>query len=114
MRVRGVGIGSFPFAVDRLSIPEVHFELAMEATLLHNGGMATLNIKNFPDKLHRRLKQLAERDARSVAQEVIHLLTLAVGEPRVASLLELRGLGREAWRGVDAARYVAEERKSWD
>ena len=76
--------------------------------------MATLNIKKFPDRLHRKIKQLAEREDRSVAQEVIHLLSRAVEEPEIGSLLSLRGLGKEVWRGIEPARYVAEERKSWD
>ncbi len=29
------------------------------------------------------------------------------------SLLELRGLGKETWDGVDAAAYVRSERSSW-
>jgi plasmid stability protein len=75
--------------------------------------MATLNIKGFPDDLYETLRVRAEREHRSIAAQVVHLLTRQVGaEPR--SLLDLRGLGRESWEGVDAARLVAEERGSWD
>jgi hypothetical protein len=30
------------------------------------------------------------------------------------SILELQGLGKELWKGIDAAKYVAAERESWD
>lgn len=30
------------------------------------------------------------------------------------SLLELEGLGKEAWQGIDTDKYIAEERDSWD
>ncbi len=30
------------------------------------------------------------------------------------SILELRGLGKEIWEGVDAQEYVNAERDSWD
>jgi plasmid stability protein len=74
--------------------------------------MATLNIKSFPERLYEALRERAKRRHRSLAQEVIHLLEREVqAEPR--SLLELRGLGREVWRGVEAERFVAEERASW-
>jgi plasmid stability protein len=74
--------------------------------------MATLNIKSFPEPLYEALRERAKRRHRSLAQEVIHLLEREVqAEPR--SLLELRGLGREVWRGVEAERFVAEERASW-
>jgi plasmid stability protein len=75
--------------------------------------MAVLNIKGFPDDVYEALRERAGREHRSVAQEVIHLLSREVrAEPR--SLLELRGLGRRLRKGVGAARFVAEERASWD
>lgn len=76
--------------------------------------MATLNIKNLPDALYRKLQARARRQHRSVAQEVIHLLSQAVEQPASLSILELRGLGKEYWRGVDPAAHVGEERRSWD
>ena len=76
--------------------------------------MSILNIKNFPDALHKKLRERAKRERRSVSQEVIHLLaeTLEPSEP--GSILELRGLGKSAWADRDAAHHVAEERRSWD
>jgi hypothetical protein len=49
-----------------------------------------------------------------VAQEVIHLLTQAVEEANTQSILELRGLGKELWKGIDATAHVNTERRSWD
>ena len=76
--------------------------------------MSILNIKNFPDDLYERLRERAKQDRRSIAQEVIQLLTEAMEPSRFLSILELRGLGRSAWSSVDAARHVARERESWD
>lgn len=76
--------------------------------------MATLNIKNFPDALYGRLQLLAKRERRSLSQEVIRLLEQALAEPDENSLLELKGLGKELWRGIDAARHIEEERKAWE
>ena len=76
--------------------------------------MATLNIKNLPDDLYRRLKQRARRQHRSVAQEVTQILNQTLTEPEALSILELRGLGQEVWGATDAARHVAEQRRSWD
>ena len=76
--------------------------------------MATLNIKNLPDPLYEALKARAESQHRSIAQEVTHLLAEALGKQEPLSILELQGLGRELWSGIDAARYVDEERASWD
>lgn len=75
--------------------------------------MATLNIKNLPDGLYKKLRARARRQHRSVAQEVIQLLSQAT-EDRPLSILKLRGLGKESWRGVDPATHVAKERQAWD
>jgi len=75
--------------------------------------MATLNVKNLPDGLYRKLKARAKREHRSVAQEVTMLLSEALEAPRAHSILELRGLGKDLWTGVDAAEYIARERDSW-
>lgn len=75
--------------------------------------MATLNVKNLPDPLYKKLKARAKREHRSVAQEVTVLLGEALAEPKKLSLLDLQGLGKEIWNGIDAAEYVARERDSW-
>ena len=76
--------------------------------------MATLNIKDFPDHVYKKLQARARRQHRSVAQEVIHLLSSAVEAPKLLSILELKGLGTEHWIEVDASEHVARERESWD
>lgn len=76
--------------------------------------MATLNVKNLPDSLYRKLKVRAKQRRRSVAKEVTDILTHALSEPEPLSILELKGLGKELWEGIDAAAYVNAERDSWD
>ena len=76
--------------------------------------MATLNVKNVPDPLYRKLQARARREHRSVAQEVIHLLSQAVEAPTALSLQELRGLGKTVWQEVEATAHVAAERHTWD
>lgn len=76
--------------------------------------MATLNIKGFPDSLYNTLRDRAGQEHRSVAQEVIHLLSSSLKEPEPRSILELRGLGKDLWKGLDAAAHVEAERRSWD
>jgi plasmid stability protein len=75
--------------------------------------MATLNVKNLPDALYRKLKARAKRERRSVAQEVTVLLTKALEPSEAHSILELRGLGKELWHDIDAGTHVANERATW-
>lgn len=76
--------------------------------------MATLNVKGLPDALYEKLKARAKQDRRSVAQEVTHLLAVALDEPRQHSILALQGLGQGLWQGVDPVAYIEAERSSWD
>jgi plasmid stability protein len=76
--------------------------------------LANLTVKNLPDPLYKKLKVRARAHHRSVAQEITHLLTALLEEPEPLSILELRGLGQEAWTSVDPDQHVVEERDSWD
>ena len=76
--------------------------------------MATLKVKNLPDDLYKKLQARAKRERRSVAQEVTQLLAEALETPEPLSLLDLKGLGKEYWSGVDAAEHVEKERAAWD
>jgi plasmid stability protein len=76
--------------------------------------VATLNVKNMPDALYRKLQARARKQRRSVAQEVTLILSEALETPKPLSILDLKGLGKDAWAGVDAAEHVARERGSWD
>jgi len=53
--------------------------------------------------------------------EVVHLAMRSLQEECVAapslqkrSLLELRGLGKKVWEGIDPIEYVMQERDSWE
>lgn len=61
--------------------------------------MATLTIKNFPDELYEKIRELARRERRSIGKQVIHLLTQALEGEKTHSILELCGLGKEIWGG---------------
>jgi len=76
--------------------------------------MATLNVKNFPNGLYRKLQARAKRQRRSVAQEVTQILSDALETPKLLSILELQGLGKEHWQNVDAVHHVDRERSAWD
>ena len=76
--------------------------------------MATLNLKNLPDPIYKKLKTRARLMHRSMAQEVIHILSETLNKAEALSILELQGLGKECWKGINPAKHVEEERQSWD
>ncbi len=75
--------------------------------------VAVLNIKGLPDPLYKKLQARAKRQHRSVAQEVTHILNEVLESAKPLSILDLQGLGKEHWKGIDASKHVARERDSW-
>lgn len=75
--------------------------------------MASLTIPDLPEPLWRRLLDEAERHGRTPEAQVRAVLDEALPPPRTHSILELWGLGKEVWRGIDAVEYVRQERDSW-
>ena len=75
--------------------------------------MAVLNVKKVPDKLYRALQRRADQDRRSVAQEVLYVLSRYLQTPARHSIVELRGLGKELWKGIRVDRYLKAERDAW-
>jgi hypothetical protein len=76
--------------------------------------MATLNIKKFPDKLYKLIEKKAKLDRRSLSQEVIILLQNAIQVSEQPSILELRGLGKEAWNNINISQHIDHERNAWE
>ncbi len=50
---------------------------------------------------------------RLISELAEHLRVNATPETRT-SILELQGLGKEIWQGIDAQKYVDRERASWN
>lgn len=61
--------------------------------------MATLNIKNFPDPLYKKLKARAKRQNRSVSQEVTRILATAVEEQEELSIWICKVWGKSCGLG---------------
>ena len=104
----------------RLRVSPARYRLTSDTRCLQSGDekrrsfLATLHVENFPDDLYATLRARARREHRSVAEEVVHLLGQTLEFQKSLSILDLQGLGRELWDGVDAADYVRRERDAWD
>lgn len=72
--------------------------------------MATLHLKNLPDKLYRQLAARSRKHGRTMAEEVLQILSDALAEKLPLTLLDLKGLGKAAWKDVDPPRHVESER----
>jgi hypothetical protein len=60
----------------------------------------------------RIAETLSPLDRVRLARELTEPKRPSSGKTR--SILELEGLGKEIWEGVDVKAYIAEERDSWE
>lgn len=65
------------------------------------------------DRAKRSVDALGPAEQRRlIAELVVQLRGELDGQPR-RSLLELQGLGKSVWQGVDVDEYLRQERSSW-
>jgi len=72
-----------------------------------------MSTSGYQDVL-RRVQRLSRGEQLELMQHLAALVRRRAEPPAKHSILSLQGLGKRVWEGVDAQRYVAEERASWD
>lgn len=67
------------------------------------------------ESLQQIIGLVAQLDQRELAV-VLQTVTARIARPNEAqrSVLELQGLGRDVWSGVDVDQYIEQERDSWN
>lgn len=58
-------------------------------------------------------RKLSLVDQARLLEELAKLVRAHIQERSEHSLLELEGLGKELWQGIDVEKYIEEERNSW-
>ena len=61
-----------------------------------------------------RAKHLTPTDQLRLLEELAALVRCQTMPQRQHSIMELQGLGKDIWSGIDAQEYVDQERSSWD
>ena len=64
------------------------------------------------DEVLQGAKGLSPQQQQKLSDELARLAGIKNGGGR--SILELEGLGKEIWEGIDPDEYVRKERDSWD
>lgn len=61
-----------------------------------------------------RVRQLDSADQLRLLEELAALVRHRMAAQTQRSILDLQGLGKESWQGIDAQAYVDQERASWN
>jgi len=67
------------------------------------------------DQLLEQVRELSYHDQLRLLADIATLLRFQQTSPRHKhNLLELEGLGKEVWEGINVKEYLNQERNSWD
>ena len=61
-----------------------------------------------------QVQNLPLEDQQRLLEDLEAIIQRRVSAKPKHSILELRGLGKEIWEGIDVEQYLNEERNSWD
>jgi hypothetical protein len=61
-----------------------------------------------------QVQHLAPNEQLQLLKDLMDLLKRQTTTRPLHSILELEGLGKEVWEGIDVDQYLEEERNSWD
>ncbi len=66
------------------------------------------------DSILQKVECLSQAEQLRLISQLAERLSAQTPSGAPASILELQGLGKDLWRGVDAQTYVDHERSSWN
>lgn len=64
--------------------------------------------------IHHQIQQLTFEEQLCLLEDLIVAIRQRAKAQSQRSILELKGLGKEVWQGVDAQAYIDQERDSWN
>ena len=64
--------------------------------------------------LLNQIQRLTLDEQFQLLEDLVALVRRQATTKRLRSIMELQGLGKEIWEGVDVDKYIEEERNSWD
>jgi dihydroneopterin aldolase len=71
------------------------------------------NMTAYQD-VRRQIENLSPKDQLRLLEELAAMVRRRMLGKTKRSIMELEGLGKETWHGLDAQEYVNQERASWN
>ncbi len=60
------------------------------------------------------IERLNYHDKINIMARIVQLLKKEEESSQTLTVIQLKGLGKEVWQGMDVVNYVEEERRSWE
>ena len=62
----------------------------------------------------KQIQHLSPNEQNQLLEDLVAMIQQQTGTRSLYSILELEGLGKEAWESIDVDQYLQQERDSWD
>ena len=66
------------------------------------------------ENIYREISKLNNKEKKIILSKLITEMKLSSQEKEKYSILDIKGVGREIWNGIEAQNYVNDERATWD
>jgi hypothetical protein len=65
-------------------------------------------------EVRRQIESLTLDEQKRLMEELASIVSHRKTAESKPSILDLEGLGKDIWQGIDAQEYIAQERQSWN
>ncbi len=69
---------------------------------------------NKLENIYREISKLNNKEKKIILSKLVTEINLSSTQDEKYSITGIRGIGKEIWHGVDAQKYVNNERSAWD
>jgi hypothetical protein len=66
------------------------------------------------EEVHSKIKSLTLNEQMRLMEELASIVSHRKTATSEHSILDLEGLGKDIWQGIDAQEYIDRERQSWN
>jgi DNA-binding HxlR family transcriptional regulator len=79
-------------------------------------NLSNINLKTMStyQEIRRQIQTLTPDEQLRLLEELAAIVRHRIQPKPKRSILELEGLGKEIWQGIDVQEYINQERDSWD
>lgn len=65
-------------------------------------------------EVHRQVEKLTDDEQLRLLEDIAAMVRRRISPKQKRNIMELEGLGKDIWQGIDAQEYVNQERDSWN
>jgi hypothetical protein len=76
--------------------------------------MSTDAYREVLNKVLDQVQKLTFEEQLQLLEDLVRFIRLGMKEIPLHNVMEFEGIAKESWEGVDVAKYIDEERNSWD